>query len=83
MSVMSSVSAQNSMQALNPNLGTIRAFMEKPDDQIDLAKAKLIIDRMIDPNIDTESNLNRLDAMAQKIRAMLPADASRACHAIR
>lgn len=50
--------------------------MEKPEDQIDLARSKLTIDRMIDPSIDVENNLKRLEAMAQKIRSMLPADAS-------
>lgn len=68
--------AQNNPQAVDPNLQALKAILENPDDKIDLAKAKLTIDSMIDPSIDIESNLKQLDAMAKQIRAMLPANAT-------
>ncbi len=37
--------------------------MEQPEQQIDLARAKLTIDRTIDPSIDIEANIQRLDHM--------------------
>ena len=68
--------AQDPIQTLDPNLQEIRAILDQPDEQIDLARTKLTIDRMIDPSIDIESYLKRLNAMAKKIKTMLPADAS-------
>ena len=50
-SAMSSVHARNTKSVQDPNLQTIRALLEKPEDQVDLAKAKLTIDRMIDPSV--------------------------------
>ena len=68
--------AQNNPQTVDPNLQTLKAILEKPDDKIDLARAKLTIDSMIDPSIDVESNLKQLDAMANQIKKMLPANAT-------
>lgn len=56
----------------DPDLQAIRAILEKPNNQIDLARAKLTIDRMIDPAINIERNLKRLDEMVNKIQTMLP-----------
>ncbi len=58
------------------HLQTIRAILESPDDQIDLAKAKLAIDHMIDPGIDIAKNLKQLDAIAAKVKSQLPARAT-------
>ena len=58
------------------NLETIRAILHTPEAKIDLARVKLTLDLMIDPRIDIQSNLKRLDAMAKTIRGMLPASAS-------
>jgi hypothetical protein len=43
---------------------------------IDLAKAKLTVDRMIDPQIDIAATVAQLDAMALQIKTTLPAGAS-------
>ena len=60
----------------DPNLPTIRAILDKPDDQIDLTETTLVIDRMIDPSIDITANLQRLDSMVKEIKATLPMMAS-------
>lgn len=59
--------------AADANLEAIRAILDLPDKQIDLAKVKLTIDRMIDPGIDVAGNLKQLDAMAAEVKAQLPA----------
>ena len=58
------------------NYATIRTLLETPESRIDLAKAKLTIDRMIDPSIDVSATLSQLDAMARQLKAMLPPGAS-------
>ncbi|AYQ27478.1 MULTISPECIES: transglutaminase family protein [unclassified Polaromonas] len=55
-------------QRIDPEVQTLRAMLQKSDVEIDLARAKLTIDRMIDPSIDIESNLQKLDAMASAVR---------------
>lgn len=67
--------AQRVAQVPDSNLEVVRA-LQAPDADIDLAKVKLTIDRMIDPSIDVAGTLTQLDAMAKGIRAMLPAGAS-------
>lgn len=54
------------------HLKRIQAILEQPEDRIDLARAELTIDQMIDPSIDVEANLKKLDAMATEIRRKLP-----------
>jgi regulator of sirC expression with transglutaminase-like and TPR domain len=51
----------------HPNIQTLRAILELPEDQIDLAKAKLTIDHMIDPAIDVDAWLRQLGGMAAGI----------------
>ena len=58
------------------NLASVRALLALPEDKIDLAKAKLTVDRMIDPQIDIAGTVRQLDAMASEIKATLPAGAS-------
>lgn len=48
----------------------IRNILRRSENRIDLGRAKLTIDRMIDPSIDVEGGVKRLDAMAAGIRAM-------------
>jgi hypothetical protein len=43
---------------------------------IDLAKAKVAVDQLIDPSIDATGTLKRLETMANEITARLPAHAS-------
>ncbi|HQR60734.1 MAG TPA: hypothetical protein PLH03_05155, partial [Methylophilaceae bacterium] len=51
----------------SPDLKPIQAILEQPENQIDLAKAKLTIDKTINPLIDVEANLKAIDATAAKI----------------
>lgn len=68
--------AQHIAQAPNANLQSIQAILALPDQQIDLAKAKLTIDRMIDPEIDITQGLKQLESMAAQVKSRLPARAS-------
>lgn len=54
------------------NLKQILALLELPDNRIDLAHAELSIDQMIDPSIDIDATLKKLDAMAAEIKRKLP-----------
>lgn len=49
---------------------SIRAILEHPAEEIDLARTKLAIDKMIDPTIDVEANLKKFDEMVARVRAM-------------
>lgn len=60
----------------DPNLKTLRAILQKSPTEIDLARVKLTVDRMIAPNIDIETNLKQLNVMGEQIKAMLPLNAS-------
>jgi regulator of sirC expression with transglutaminase-like and TPR domain len=56
-------------QRVDPEIRVLRAILERPDAEIDLARAKLTIDRLVDPSVDVESALAKLDAMATAIKA--------------
>lgn len=49
---------------------TIRAVFETPDDTLDLARAKLTFDKIVDPSIDVDATLRQIDQMAQTVRTM-------------
>lgn len=70
------VNAQPPTQASDPNLRTIRAILELPDQRIDLARTKLTIDHMIDPGIDIANGLKQLDGMERTVQLQLPAMAT-------
>lgn len=55
----------------------MQEILQSPEADIDLAKAKLTIDRMIDPSVDAAATLAQLDAMAKGLRTMLPVGASK------
>lgn len=57
-------------------LRALRAILETPEEQIDFAKAKVAIDRLVDPAIDAEATLARIDEMVRQVKAMLPPHAS-------
>lgn len=69
-------SAALAQHSIDATLKVIQGILDMPEKQIDLAKAKLSIDRMIDPSVDVEGALKQLDAMASEIRAKLPPGAS-------
>ena len=49
----------------------VRRVLSQPAANLDLARAKLAIDKMIDPRVDVDANLQRLDEIVAKVR-MLP-----------
>jgi hypothetical protein len=63
--------------AHDADLAVVREILMAPEADIDLARAKLTIDRLIDPSVDVTATLSALDAMAAGLKAMLPAGASR------
>lgn len=46
------------------------SLLEQPEDKMDFARIKLTIDKMVDPKIDIEANLKRIDAIVSQIRDM-------------
>lgn len=54
-----------------PEKDALNQFLTLPDDQIDLGKAKLAFDRLIDPTINTEAADMRLNAMVEYINRMV------------
>jgi regulator of sirC expression with transglutaminase-like and TPR domain len=58
------------------NMQLIQDILEKAEADIDLARAKLVIDNMVDPSIDVEGTVKRLDLMAQQVRKYLPPNAT-------
>jgi hypothetical protein len=62
--------------AFTAHLQSIKAELEKPDEELDLGGFILTMQRMIDPSIDVPGNLERLDGMAKEIKATFPVMAS-------
>lgn len=58
------------------NIATVREILELPDPEIDLVKAKLTIDRLIDSSLDIAEGLRQLDEMTTSLRTMFPTMAS-------
>lgn len=48
----------------------IRVLLNQPPDMIDLGRAKLTVDKMIDLSIDVEGTLQKLDDMVAKIKTL-------------
>ncbi len=62
--------------AVANELAPIRTILNLPENQIDLGKAKLTIDKMIDPSIDVKVNLKKIDSMVASIQMGLFFNAS-------
>jgi regulator of sirC expression with transglutaminase-like and TPR domain len=77
MSVGSTARAGSPGNELELELKSIDALLATPEQDVDLARAKLTIDRLIDPSIDVETTVAQLHALAQAVVARLPAGASR------
>lgn len=58
------------------DLAIVRGILTQQESEIDLATAKLTIDRLMDPGIDVPSTLRQLDAMATSLKTAIPAGAS-------
>ncbi|HEV2540099.1 MAG TPA: transglutaminase family protein [Frateuria sp.] len=60
----------------DPNLRTLTALLQQPEDRIDLAEAEVDVERMIDATINGASILRELDAWADRVRARILPGAS-------
>lgn len=58
------------------DLAPLRTQFELPDERIDYAAAKLVVDRLIDPSTDAEEVQRALDAWERAVRGNLPANAT-------
>ena len=58
-------------------LAEVRSTLATSDAQLDLARAKIAIDRLIDPSIDEAQTLRQLDALTRGIQARIPTGATR------
>lgn len=58
------------------NVATLRLLLEQPEGHIDLAKAKVTIDRMVDPDMDGDGTLQSLDEWTARVRSRFPPGAS-------
>jgi regulator of sirC expression with transglutaminase-like and TPR domain len=54
----------------------IKILLEQPENSIDFARVKLSIDKLVDPSIDVEPNLKKIDAIVMTIKSMLPVNAT-------
>lgn len=68
---MLSCTAAHAAEAEAADVRTLRALLEQPEDQIDIARAKLTIDKMINPATDVDATLAVIDAMAATNLAVL------------
>jgi regulator of sirC expression with transglutaminase-like and TPR domain len=64
------------LREVDRNIAVIRSILKLPDNQIDLAKIKIIIDRMIDPKLDGKATLKTLDDMAANVALMVSFNAT-------
>ena len=58
------------------NAAVLRQLLAQPEGAIDLARAKIAIDQIVDPSIDADATLRLVDEWAAKARARFPAGAS-------
>ena len=57
-------------------LNTVKRLFKVPANEIDLARAKLTIDKLVDPGIDIEATLQRLEVMAEAAQTMAGSQAA-------
>jgi hypothetical protein len=55
--------------AIDP-VTVVRAVLDRRDDELDYAMAKLAFDQLIDPSVDTEAVLAELDRMTETAREL-------------
>ena len=68
--------AEGATPAFSSQLQAVRTLLETPDDKIDLARAKLTIDHLIDPETDQAAVLKQIDDIAAEIKASFPLGAN-------
>lgn len=62
-------------EAADPALDEFTEVMSGPDEDIDLARAALVVARLHYPHLELDPILEGLNALAAKVRARIPADA--------
>ncbi len=67
LSLFLNVALANEVKGMNK----ITEILSLPEDKIDLATAKLVIDKMIDPTINIQQNLNKLNKMARQVKTII------------
>lgn len=68
--------AEGATEPFSPQLQAVRTLLETPDDKIDLAWAKLVIDHLVDPETDQAAVLKQIDDIASEVEASFPHDAN-------
>jgi hypothetical protein len=63
-------SAVHKLAPAAADLETIRAVFAAPESAIDLARAKLTLDKLVDPSIDIDKSLRQIGQMTQVAKAM-------------
>lgn len=58
------------------DMQVLRAILWQQDDRIDLAKAEIAIDRLVDPRVDEAATLKAVDTWVERVRARIPAGAT-------
>lgn len=53
-----------------PEVKRLVSLLQQPEDKMDFARIKLAIDKMVDPQVDVEGNLKRIDAIVGQVREM-------------
>ena len=74
--VVSLVMSVCQVHARVSDIELVRKFLNQPDQQIDLGKVKLTIDRMIDSRIEVDNGLKQLDEIVAQVKSRLPLHAS-------
>lgn len=72
LSLTSGICAQPPNWQPSPVAAEVQTILAGIDDETDFARVKLEFDRLVDPSIDIQAELARLDAMADDIRAQTP-----------
>lgn len=54
----------------------VAGILSRPDDQLDYGRAKLAFDRIVDPSIDADATLARIDRLAREAETLAGAGAS-------
>jgi len=57
-------------------LRILREILEKNENRLDLAKIKLTVDKLIDPSINVDLEMNKINRMTANIKSMLKPDAN-------
>ena len=56
----------------DPNLAVLQRLLAQPENSIDLAKAEVTIEKMVDPKVNEKATLEELDDLAQAIKTRFP-----------